>query len=718
MAGKHSPEENKKKLLALLEDPAYRPMRIRDIYVLLDVPEEKRSGIQEALEALTAEGKVQVSKRGKISLAADESLRGIFAGNPRGFGFVSIPGRETDYYISPDHTGGALHGDTVDIRILKDSPKGGRTEAMVQRIVTRGNEQVTGYFKKTRGIAFVIPDNPRITCDIFIPKGKELGASSGCKVVARILRYPEARGTSPEGEVLEILGRAEDPGVDILSVIRAMGLPEEFPEEALREAVTVPDRVSEEDTAGRLDLRGIFMVTIDGEDAKDLDDAVSVERGEQGGYRLGVHIADVSHYVPEGSALDREAFRRGTSVYFPDRVLPMLPHRLSGGICSLNEGEDRLALSCLMDLDGEGNIISHEIRETVICTRHRMSYTSVNAILEDPEGEEAGRYKDAVPVFLLMKECAALLRKKRFNRGSIDFDFPECKIILDEHGRTADVRPFLRREAERIIEDFMLAANETVAEEYYWRQIPFLFRVHEKPDEGKMKRLATFVANFGLLMRTPGGKAHPKEVQKLLDSIAGTEKEALLSRLVLRSMKQAKYSPLCSGHFGLAADYYTHFTSPIRRYPDLMVHRIIRECLAGRLEGERISHYEKLLPEAAVQCSAAERRADEAERECEKLKKVQYMEQFAGESFDGVISSVNAWGFYVELPNTVEGLVHVSSLRDDYYLFDEERCELIGEMSRRKFRLGDPIRVTVTGCDRMAKTVDFIPAGKTRRAHG
>lgn len=715
MASPKTMTEQKKKLLGLLSDPAYRPMRIRDIYLLLGVPKEKRPEIQETLDILVAEGKVSVSKRGKISLSEEEVISGIFTGNPRGFGFVAVPGREQDYYISPDHTRGALHGDEVEIKILRDEPRGGRTEAKVLRIIARANEHVVGYFKKSRGTAFVLPDNPRITSDIFIPKGKENGASSGMKVMVRVTGFPEEPGLSPEGEVEEILGLAEDPGVDILSVIRAMDLPEEFPEEVLRETMEIPDRVSRSDTEKRLDLRELFTVTIDGEDSRDLDDAVSVARTD-GGYRLGVHIADVSHYVKEGSALDKEAFRRGTSVYFPDRVLPMLPPKLSNGICSLNEGEERLTLSCLMDIDEKGNITSHEIGESVIRTKHRMTYTEVNAILEDPEGETALRYADAKPLFFLMKEAAGVLRQKRLNRGSIDFDFPECKIILDERGRAADIRPYLRKEAERIIEDFMLAANETVAEEYYWRQLPFLYRVHEKPDEAKMKRLATFVANFGLIMRTPGGKTHPKEIQKLLDTIAGTEQEALLSRLVLRSMKQAKYSPVCSGHFGLAADYYTHFTSPIRRYPDLQIHRIIKECLTGKMGNDRIAHYERILPEAALQTSRLERRADEAERECAKLKKVQYMEQFIGDTFEGVISQVTQLGFYVELSNTVEGLVHVTALADDYYQFDEERCELVGEMSSRKYSLGQPIRVTVTGCDRVAKTVDFIPAGTGRKA--
>ena len=397
-------------------------------------------------------------------------------------------------------------------------------------------------------------------------------------------------------------------------------------------------------------------------------------------------------------------------------MIPMLPHKLSNGICSLNEGCDRLALSCLMDIDEKGTVLGHRIAETLIRVDKRMTYTSVNKIVSEEDEEEKKAYEELVPMFHLMKELSGILRKKRGKRGAIDFEFPESKIILDDRGKPLEIKPYERNTATKMIEDFMLAANETVAEDFFWQQLPFLYRTHDNPDPEKMKQLSTFIHNFGLFLRTSQGEIHPKEIQKLLEKTDGTPEEALISRLTLRSMKQAKYTTQNSGHFGLATKYYTHFTSPIRRYPDLQIHRIIKECLNGKMDGKRVSHYEKILPEVSVKTSALERRADEAERETDKMKKVQYMEQFIGEEFEGVISGVTNWGFYVELPNTVEGLVHIHELRDDYYLFDELHYELIGEMTRRTYKLGQPIRVQVTGCDRFAKTIDFIPAGNINTA--
>ena len=525
----------------------------------------------------------------------------------------------------------------------------------------------------------------------------------------KIRDFGEKKGKKPEGVITEILGHIHDPGVDILSIVRAYNLPEDFPGAVKNQLKQVPDEVKKDSWAGRKDLRDLPTVTIDGEEAKDLDDAISIERAGDG-YRLGVHIADVSHYVQEHTPLDEEAFKRGTSVYLVDRVIPMLPHKLSNGICSLNEGEDRLALSCLMEIDSQGNVTGHEIAETVIRSDRRMTYTAVNAIVTDHDPQVTAEYAEFAEMFLLMKELADILRKKRHARGSIDFDFPESKIVLDEKGKPLEIKAYERNAATRIIEDFMLLANETVAEDYFWQELPFLYRTHDKPDEDRMKRLGTFINNFGYVLRMPGGQVYPKEIQKLLDKVEGTPEELLISRLTLRSMKQAKYTTENTGHFGLAARYYTHFTSPIRRYPDLQIHRIIKESLHGGLTGKRISHYEKILPQVAVQTSALERRADEAERETDKLKKVQYMERFIGQEFEGVISGVTSWGFYVELPNTVEGLVHISELRDDYYVFLEERYELSGEMTGKTYKLGQTIRVQLTGCDRFSKTIDFIPA--------
>ena len=581
------------------------------------------------------------------------------------------------------------------------------------RVLERANETLVGYYQKNKHFGFVIPDNQKIATDIFIPEGEDMGAVTGHKVVVRLTSFGGVR-KKPEGRVTEIIGHVNDPGTDILSIVKAYGLPEEYPPEVMEQVSRIPDEVTAEEMQGRKDIRSWQTVTIDGEDAKDLDDAITISR-EAYGYRLGVHIADVSHYVTENSPLDQEALRRGTSVYLVDRVIPMLPHKLSNGICSLNEGTDRLALSCIMDLDFQGRVLGHEVAETVIRVDRRMTYTAVNAIVTDQDPNTMEEYRNFTEMFALMKELADILRERRYQRGSIDFDFPETKMILDEKGRPVEIRPYERNAATRIIEDFMLMANETIAEDYFWQEVPFLYRTHDTPDPEKMKRLGLFINNFGYTIRTQQGEVHPKEIQKLLKKIEGSEEEALISRLTLRSMRQAKYMPVCSGHFGLAAKYYTHFTSPIRRYPDLQIHRIIKENLHGNLTEKRLSHYDKLLTGVSIQCSATERRAEEAERETIKMKKCEYMAKRIGREYEGVISGVTNWGFYVELPNTVEGLVHVSSLQGDYYLFDESRMELRGEMSGRTFRLGQKLRVVVMGTDKLTRTVDFLPAEEENR---
>ena len=710
-------KERKKLLLDLIYDKAYVPMKAKEIAMLLSIPKSQRGELEEVLSALTAEGKIGISKRGKYGRPETFSLTGIFSGNARGFGFVTVEGQEQDVFIPEEKTGGALHGDKVQIFIEREAGAKGRAEGAVLRILEHANREVVGFYQKNKTFGFVIPDNRRIAMDIFIPQGQDMGAVTGHKVVVRITEFGDGR-KKPEGKIVEILGHVNDPGTDILSLVRAYGLPEQFPEEVLREAGQAPN-VSEGDLEGRLDLRDLPTVTIDGEDAKDLDDAVTLEMNSGGNYILGVHIADVSHYVREGSALDAEAFRRGTSVYLVDRVIPMLPHSLSNGICSLNAGEDRLALSCIMEITPDGTITDHRIAETVVRVDRRMTYTAVNAILTDggiePDGSggscpEAEAYREFVPMFLKMQKLADILRARRRRRGAIDFDFPESKILLDGEGRPLAIEPRQRNAATKLIEDFMLAANETVAEDYFWQALPFLYRTHDRPDPEKIKALGIFINNFGYHIRMQQGEIHPKELQKLLDRLEGTSEEALLSRLVLRSMKQARYTTDCSGHFGLAARYYTHFTSPIRRYPDLQIHRIIKENLRGGLAEERRAHYEAILPQAAIQSSALERRAEEAERETEKLKKCQYMSRFVGEEFTGVISGITNWGFYVELPNTVEGLVRMSDLADDYYIFDEKNYELVGERTRKTYKLGQSVRVTVSGTDPVLRSVDFVLA--------
>ena len=472
----------------------------------------------------------------------------------------------------------------------------------------------------------------------------------------------------------------------------------------------VPDHVLEADWDGRDDLTGLMTVTIDGEDAKDLDDAVSLTK-EGNLYHLGVHIADVSNYVQGGSAIDREALKRGTSVYLADRVIPMLPERLSNGICSLNQGVERLALSCLMDIDENGTVVSHKITESVIRVDRRMSYEQVRCILEDGETETSREYQEFVPTFFLMKELSGILRGCRHNRGSIDFDFPESKIILNGAGRAIDVKPYETSVATEIIEDFMLLANETVAREYCKGEYPFVYRTHENPDPDKVEELLMLLHNQGIDVRKSGQEITPKEIQEILESIQDLPNETMISRLTLRTMKQAKYTTECSGHFGLAARYYCHFTSPIRRYPDLQIHRIIRDNLRGRLTREgKTEHYREILEEVARQSSVCERRAQEAERESDKMKKAEYMSYHLGEEFDGIISGVTGYGLYVELGNTVEGLVHITALKDDYYTFDQETHELRGELTKKVYHLGQKIRVRVADADAVKRSVDFTIA--------
>ncbi len=701
-------EKRKKVIYEFMCDDLYVPMKLKELAIMLQVPREQRGELKEILDALEAEGRIHQTKKGKYMKGEPGRLTGIYQAHPRGFGFVSVEGEKDDIFIPEEETRNAFQGDTVEVTITGTS-SGKRREGRIVRIISHGITKVVGLYqiRGNKNYGFVLPDNQRILKDIFVPAERAKGAVDGHKVVAELTSYGTDR-EKPEGKIVEILGHVNDPGVDILSIIKDFDLPMEFPERVMNQAERVPDSVSEADRNGRKDIRDWQMVTIDGEDAKDLDDAISITRTEDGkGYILGVHIADVSNYVQERSALDREALERGTSVYLADRVIPMLPHKLSNGICSLNAGEDRLALSCIMAVDGKGAVAEHEICETVIRVDERMSYTSVKKILTDRDEEEIRRYKPLVPMFELMEELSGVLRKRRRKRGSIDFDFPESKLILDEEGTPVEITAYDRNTATKIIEDFMLLANETVAEEYYWLELPFVYRVHESPDEDKLKKLAAFIHNFGYAMHLGGDEVRPGEIQKLLGKIEGTPQETLISRLALRSMRRAQYTPDNAGHFGLAAKYYTHFTSPIRRYPDLQIHRIIKEHLRGRMNEEKTLHYQNILPEVTKQASDTERRAEEAERETIKLKKAEYMSRRIGRVYEGVIASITAWGIYVELPNTIEGMVHVANMQDDHYDYNEERYEMAGSHTGKVYKLGQTVYVRVTGADPLTRTIDF-----------
>ena len=741
-------DRRKKFILELMGDPIYQPMRLREISSLLRLSKEEKRELYDVLDELCEEGKVSVDRKGRYEKVKGKwkkkkddryyddrreeygseygrkkkdknkkdknkkeqpegiQAEGTFIGHPKGFGFVEIEGQDEDIFIPESDTGTAMHQDKVRIIIRDDKKEGKRQEGVVVKVLERGMPEIVGTYQLNRDFGFVISDNPKFSKDIFIPRKEAAGIKNGDKVIAVITDYGSGN-KNPEGKIKENLGNIRTPGTDILAIVKSFGIPSEFPEKVMKQAQRVPDHVLDADRDGRLDLRHLQTVTIDGEDAKDLDDAISLTK-EGDIYHLGVHIADVSNYVQYNSALDREALKRGTSVYLADRVVPMLPERLSNGICSLNQGEDRLALSCLMDINEKGKVVSHQIAETVINVDERMCYTDVKNILEDTDEEAKKRYDALIPMFFMMKELSGILRNSRHHRGSIDFDFPESKIILNAAGKAIDVKPYEANVATKIIEDFMLMANETVAQEYCTEEIPFVYRTHDNPDPEKVESLLTLLHNQGVKIQKAKEEITPKEIQQIIESIEGLPNEAMISRLVLRSMKQAKYTTECSGHFGLAAKYYCHFTSPIRRYPDLQIHRIIKDNLRGRLMREgRTEHYAEILDEVARQSSVCERRADEAERESDKLKKAEYMSYHLGEEFEGIISGVTGWGLYVELPNTVEGLVHVNTLRDDYYVFDQESYELCGEMTKKVYKLGDKVRVRVADADKMLKTVDF-----------
>ena len=774
-------EEQKEKLKKIIvdieKDSALPKMKEKELIHFLGIPKEEKKDFTALLEEMVEEGLLSFSAKegrhsslsakpeekghSKASMQKERTLKGVYSKAKKGFGFVSLSEKELDdIYIPKGSEGNALDGDTVQILITKEKQGDSSAEGKIVKVMKRAVTEVLGLVKERREGLFLYPDNVKLPSPFYIQPGKSGGAVPGDKVMAKILSYggvqkEEIRGRQgrspiPRGKmspllsypvcgVTEVLGASTEPGVDVLSVIRAFSLPEDFPEEVKIEAESISQEVPESilNSKARRDFRALTTITIDGEDAKDLDDAISLEYfPEKKLYRLYVHIADVTEYVKEGSSLDLEALERGTSVYLTDRVIPMLPRELSNGICSLHEGVDRLTLSCIMDYNEKGEQLSHEICPGIICSNKRMSYTGVTAVLEKESGtaslgaensasvasldmgkrneETAADYSSYLPfkdLLLHMRELSRLLRHKRVERGGLDFDFPESKIIFNEKGQIAEIRSVIREESHKIIEDFMLAANETVAEEYYWRDIPFLYRVHEKPDFDKWQELSRILSNFSILLRAKDPDSiRPKALQGILETIKGKEEEMMLSNLILRSLKQAKYSVECGEHFGLASKYYTHFTSPIRRYPDLQIHRIIKENLFSQENEERFAHYSRILPDVAMQSSLRERRADEAERDCMKLKKCQYMKNFLGESFPGTISGLTEYGIYVTLENGIEGMIPLRMLNDDYFVFIEKELITRGERSGKTFRIGDSMSVLVYAVDTLSRTIDFVPA--------
>lgn len=688
----------KNTILEFMHEQAYKPMSFEELAEAFKIMPGELKDFRKVLKTMEKEGLIYRTRTDRYGILEKMNLvTGKLQVHPRGYGFVISDEDVPDIFIISNNMSGAMNGDKVVAKILKEENEGKKCEGEIIKILERANKTIIGTYEDSKNFGFVVAEDKRISQDIFIPKDQRNGARTGQIVVAEITQWLDKR-RNPEGNIIQIIGNKGDKGIDILTIIKKYGLPEEFPEKVLHAAENIEEEISPEELKGREDLRGKKIVTIDGEDAKDLDDAVSVEILPNGNFMLGVHIADVSHYVKEKSAIDKEALKRGNSVYLIDRVIPMLPRRLSNGICSLNPKVDRLTLSCFMEIDNTGRVVDHRISETVIKSSERMTYTNVTKILRDNDEELMKRYDYLLEDFRNMEKLSRILSAKRAHRGAVDFEFEECKIILDEDGRPIEIKPYERAIANRIIEEFMLVCNETIAEHMYWTNVPFVYRIHENPNEEKIEHFIEFVHNLGYFIRRTK-EIHPKVYQEVLEKVKGKKEETVVSTLLLRSMMQARYSPESVGHFGLAAKFYCHFTSPIRRYPDLIIHRIIKEFINGKITEKRQNALVPIVDFAAKQSSETERTAQDAEREVDDLKKAEYMNERIGEVYDGIISSVTGFGIFVELPNTIEGMIRLSELTDDYYVFDEKHLCLIGERTKKVYKLGDEARVKVERVD-------------------
>lgn len=695
-------------IINFMKDEAYKPMLKEELAIKFGLKGKEIKTFYKILEDMEREGIIFKIKNDRYGLIDKMNLVvGKLEGNEKGFGFLIPEDKEReDIFIPAEEMNGALHGDKVVVRIINRREIGKKEEGEIIKILERANKTIVGTFESSKNFGFVIPDDSRIAYDVFIPKADINGAKTNQKVVVEITSWPDKR-RNPEGRISEIIGFIGEKGTDILSIIKQFKLPEEFPQKVQAQASMIEQSVSKEEVERRIDLRDLNAFTIDGADAKDLDDAVSIEKLDNGNYRLGVHIADVTHYVRERTALDKEAYKRGNSVYLIDRVIPMLPKELSNGICSLNPNVDRLTLSIFMEIDKNGSIIDHEIVEGVISSKARLVYDDVSNLLENDDKDAFEKLKDVAEDLKMMEELCQILYHKREKRGSIDFDFPEAKIILDDNGIPVEIDKEDRRIANRMIEEFMLACNETIAERMYWTEMPFLYRIHEEPDMEKINEFNKFIHNFGYIIKGTQ-EVHPKDLQSLTKEVKGKKEETLINTLLLRSLKKARYSSEKDIHFGLAAKYYCHFTAPIRRYPDLQIHRIIKSYINGRLNPKEQDRLERLLPEVADHTSMTERTAEEAEREVEDLKIAEYMSKRIGNEYEGMISSLTHFGMFVQLDNTVEGLVHFNNMIDDYYKFDEEKYYIIGEHTKKIYRLGDIVKIKVVGADLAKRTVDFI----------
>ena len=701
-------EEQEQKILQLLKDENYKPMKPKEIAMLMRVPKNEYNDFLNVLGNLELNLKIQKNRKNQYRIVEKVYYDGIYRKHSKGFGFVKIESDEDEIYISKDNSLNALNGDRVLIEIVEEKNKLKKAEGRIVKILKHEKNTVVGIFQNNKNFGFVVPDDKNFGTDIFISKKNFGKARNNHKVLVQITKYPQ-KGKKAEGKIIEVLGNVNEAGFDMLSLIKENNLPARFPEQVVQEAIKCGNKIDETDIKNRVDLRGQNIFTIDGEDAKDLDDAVRVIKLENGNYKLDVHIADVSYYVKPNSLLDQEALIRGTSIYMLARVIPMLPRELSNGICSLNAGEDRFTLSCSMEINEKGDVISTEIYKAVINVTERMSYTDVQKILDNSDEEVVNKYKKYIKDFKLMEELALILKNKRLDKGYLNLEIPESKIELDIDGRVVNIKKYETSFANEIIEQFMLTANEQIAEKFYWLDAPFIYRVHEKPDYEKVQELNKFLINFGLMIKANKDNIYPKEFAKILDQVKGKEEEKVVSNLVLRTLKIARYEEINEGHFGIASKYYCHFTSPIRRYPDLFIHRVISKYLEENYDVDEkfILEYKEQAKDRAKRASEREKIATKVERDSEALKKAEFMENKIGEEYDGIISSVTSFGIFVELDNTVEGLIRFDDLGNEYFIYDEEKKRLIGEKTNKIYKIGDKVRIRVKDANKLLRTVDF-----------
>ena len=693
----------KEKMLEFFKNKDYIPMKAKEIAIILSVPKEEKEEFEKILKELEKDYKIKKNKKNKYVYIEKTFIEGVYKGNENSYGFVETI-NDNEIFIPSKYKQDVMNGDKVLVEVILEKTKDKKAEGKIVKIINREKTQVVGTFQKSKNFGFVIPDDKKLGTDIFISKKNSLNAKNNQKVVVKIIKYP-MKNKNAEGKVIEVLGNIDEAGIDMLSLIKEYKLPYEFPKEVLEEVKKINSKIDKKDIPNRVDLRDKIIFTIDGEDAKDLDDAVCVSKDDDGNYLLDVHIADVSYYVKENSNIDKEAVKRGTSVYMLDRVIPMLPFELSNGICSLNAGEDRFTLSVTMKIDKNGKVISSDVYKAVINVKERMTYTDVDKIINNKDKKVIKKYEKYIEKFKLMEELALILKNRRLKNGYLNLNIPESKIILDKSGKVKDVKKYETNFANEIIEQFMLTANETIAEKFYWLDVPFIYRVHETPDMDKVKELNKFLYNLGYKIKASKDNIYPTSFAKILDEIKGKEEEKVISNLILRTLKIARYESENKGHFGIASKYYCHFTSPIRRYPDLFIHRIISEYFD--LNPKR---QEKMRKEAEIYAKSSsdrEKIATKVERDSEELKKAEYMQDKIGKEYNGIISNITNFGVFVELENTIEGLIRFENLGNEYFIYNDENKYLIGEKSNTKYKIGDKINIRVIEANKQLRKIGF-----------